>query len=987
LKRRIIQTQAALLLAFLATFSGSSEASPPPKVPPTNTSPPRISGTAQEGQTLTANRGSWTGTQPISYTYQWRRCDSTGGACIDLAGATATSYVLSSADVGFTLRVAVTATNSVGASTAASAATAVVIAASSGTSPANTSPPTISGTAQEGQTLTADPGTWTGTQPISYTYQWRRCDTTGGACIDLAGATATSYVLSSADVGFTLRVAVTATNSVGASTAASAPTATVTAAGSATAPANTSPPTISGTAQEGQTLTANPGTWTGTTPISYTYQWRRCGSDYAQTVLADAPASFWRLGETSGTAAVDERGSNPGVYNNGVQLGVAGALSGNSNTAVGFDGSNDYVGFGNPSVSGPFTLELWVFVAGPGTAGSTIWDTLVGYDYTHRILVGTTSPARLLTQFDGNFYSVTGIGLKAWHHIVYTFDGSTERFYTDGAENGSHATTRPTWQAPFKLGAYDLANYMFKGRIDEFALYRTALTPAQVQRHYLAGAYGGCSDIAGATAVTYAVTKADVGKSLDVLVTATNSAGSSSQRSQSSAAVQPLGPPNPIQIENAQPGSAWTKPDAPSGAIEGYTSEISALPGEQVAFHVSTNPAARYRVEIYRLGWYGAAGARLFTCLPGCTSDEAGATQPIPAPDPTTGKLDANWPVTDTLTVPSDWVSGYYIAKLVLTSGTNAGTAGTVPFFVRAPSTRNAPILVQASVNTWEAYNNWGGKSLYASGSTGGVAATKVSFNRPFGGPQGGPFNWEYQAVRFLEREGYDVSYTTDVDTHRAPSELLRHKLVISLGHDEYWTKEMRDAFEAARDNTINLAFLGGNDGYWQMRYADGERTIVEYRSASLDPEPNSSLKTVRFRDLVPPRPECTLLGAQSQGGQSGSGDPPRDYSVVGGSLSDSWFSATGFAPSSTLVDLVGYEWDAVQAGCTTPPLTVFFHYTGSPSNGDATRYTATSGARVFDASSIQFSWGLDDWAGHDPPTDTRLQQFMRNAIGDLTSH
>jgi hypothetical protein len=850
--------------------------------------------------------------------------------------------------------------------------------------PGNTSPPRISGTPQQGQKLTASPGSWSGSPPISYAYQWRRCDTTGAACADIASATAKTYLVTSADVGSTLRVAVTATNSVGASTAVSAQTAVVTAPSSATAPTNSSPPTISGTAQEGQMLTADPGTWSGTTPISYAYQWRSCGSDYAQTVLADSPASFWRLGEKSGTTAADERGSNPGVYNNGVLLGSSGALSGNPNTSVTFDGSNDYVGFANPSVTGPFTLELWAYVSGPGSTGSTIWDTLIGYDYTHRILVRPTNPALLLTQFDGNFYSVTGIGLNAWHHIVYTFDGSTERFYTDGAENGSHATTKPTWQAAFKLGAYDLANYMFKGRIDEFALYRTALTPAQVQRHYLAGVYGGCNDISGATGSTYTVTKPDVGKTLDVLVTATNSGGSSSQRSQPTAPVQPLGTPNPIQTENSQPGSAWTKPNAPSGAIEGYTSQVSALPGEQIAFHVSTNPAARYRVEIYRLGWYGAAGARLFSCLPGCTSDEAGAAQPIPGPDPTTGKLDANWPVTDTLTVPSDWVSGYYIAKLVLTSGSYVGTTGTVPFLIRAPSTRNAPILVQASVNTWEAYNNWGGKSLYPSGSTGGVAATKVSFNRPF---IVGPFDWEYQAVRFLEREGYDVSYTTDVDTHRAPAELLKHKLVISLGHDEYWTKEMRDAFEAARDGGVNLAFLGGNDAYWQMRYEDGERTIVEYRSASLDPEPDPSLKTVRFRDLVPARPECTLLGVQFQGGLRASGDPPRDYSVVGASLSDPWFSATGFTPSSTLSDLVGYEWDAIQAGCTTPPLTVFFHYTGSPSNADATRYIAASGARVFAAGSMQFSWALDDWSGHDPPADARVQQFMRNAIQDMTSH
>src|SRR5205823_5779801 len=106
-----------------------------------------------------------------------------------------------------------------------------------------------------------------------------------------------------------------------------------------------------------------------------------------------------------------------------------------------------------------------------------------------------------------------------------------------------------------------------------------------------------------------------------------------------------------------------------------------------------------------------------------------------------------------------------------------------------------------------------------------------------------------------------DVSYTTDVDVDRDPSELARHRLVLTAGHSEYWTKAMRDGFEWARDQGTNLAFMGANTGYWQIRYADDRRTIVEYRNATADPEPDVLTKTVRFRDLVPPRPECELLG------------------------------------------------------------------------------------------------------------------------------
>ena len=251
-----------------------------PPAPPTNTSPPTISGTAQQGQTLTASTGTWSGTQPISYGYQWRRCDTNGANCVDISGATSQTDLLGSADVGSTIRVTVTATNTTGSSSAGSAQTAVVQAVSS--APANTNAPTISGTAQQGQTLTASTGTWSGTQPISYGYQWRRCDTNGANCADISGATSQTDLLGSADVGSTIRVTVTATNTAGSSSAGSAQSAVVQAVSSA--PANTNAPTISGTAQQGQTLTASTGTWSGTQPISYGYQWRRCDTNGANCV-------------------------------------------------------------------------------------------------------------------------------------------------------------------------------------------------------------------------------------------------------------------------------------------------------------------------------------------------------------------------------------------------------------------------------------------------------------------------------------------------------------------------------------------------------------------------------------------------------------------------------------------------------------------------------------------------------------------------------
>jgi hypothetical protein len=407
-----------------------------------------------------------------------------------------------------------------------------------------------------------------------------------------------------------------------------------------------------------------------------------------------------------------------------------------------------------------------------------------------------------------------------------------------------------------------------------------------------------------------------------------------------------------------------------------------------VDVHVSTVPAARYRLIVYRVGWYGGAGGRLTTCIPSCTGDEQGAPQPTPAFDKSTGLLAAGWPVTDKVTVGSNWTSGYYLIDLVLTNGPDTGEGEWVPLIIREPPAQDSMILVQAPVNTWQAYNDWGGRSLYYNHT--GVGDNHISFDRPYdtsslataAGPETGtnenlPQVVEFQLVRFLERYGYDVSYTTDVDIDRNPSELLRHRLVIAAGHSEYWTKTIRDAFDQARDQGTNLAFLGANTGYWQIRYDDQRRTIVEYRKASADPEPDPALKTVRFRDLVPPRPECELLGVQF--GQIGI----RDYAVNPAALSDPWFAGTGFTPQSTLRGLVGYEWDSITPGCQTPQLTDLFHYEGHQyGNADAVAYMAPSGARVFATGTIRFSLGLDPGSATGDP---RLRRFMRNALDDLT--
>jgi polysaccharide biosynthesis protein PslG len=266
----------------------ASSAGGPGRAAPQNTTPPSISGSASVGAQLSANPGVWGG-PAATYSVAWQRCDASGGACIP-AGVSASSLTLAAGDAGSTFRVAVVATNKNGSTSATSGQTAVVQGAASPPPPPPPPPgtfaisplPSISGTAQTGQTLNALKGSWTPT-PTNYGYQWSRCNSSGSSCAPVSGATGTTYALASGDVGSTLRFAVTGSASgVTTATATSAASAVVTAPAPPpppppAAPANTGLPSISGTAQVGNALNASSGTWSGS-PTAYAYQWTRCNS-------------------------------------------------------------------------------------------------------------------------------------------------------------------------------------------------------------------------------------------------------------------------------------------------------------------------------------------------------------------------------------------------------------------------------------------------------------------------------------------------------------------------------------------------------------------------------------------------------------------------------------------------------------------------------------------------------------------------------------
>jgi len=247
-------------------------AKPPPAKAPQPSSAPQVSGTARQGDQLKGDRGTWTNA-PTSFAYSWLRCDRGGSLCASISGAHGLVYSMVGDDVGHTIRFQVDAKNAGGTTRAASSATGMVQAAPTlpAARPTNTSKPTISGTVQEGQTLTGAPGNWTNS-PTKFEYTWRRCNSNGGDCGSIGSANGTTYTLTGADVGRTIRLRVKASNSNGSASANSDATGVVRASAK---PENTRPPAVSGTPVEGKTLSGDNGSWSHG-PTSYAYAWLRC---------------------------------------------------------------------------------------------------------------------------------------------------------------------------------------------------------------------------------------------------------------------------------------------------------------------------------------------------------------------------------------------------------------------------------------------------------------------------------------------------------------------------------------------------------------------------------------------------------------------------------------------------------------------------------------------------------------------------------------
>lgn len=452
---------------------------------------------------------------------------------------------------------------------------------------------------------------------------------------------------------------------------------------------------------------------------------------------------------------------------------------------------------------------------------------------------------------------------------------------------------------------------------------------------------------------------------------------------------------NPIVEENMKTGDpSWKLANAATNhEIEGFASATSANRGETISFFVNT-PDSAYTLAIYRMGWYGGVGARLVS--PAVTL--GGIQQPLPTPAANTNLVECNWQSNHQVTVsnssdPTDWASGFYLAKLIAQT---SGKEAYIVFVVRDDG-RSSDLLFNSSVNTYQAYNLWGGYSLYTN-----PPAYEVSFNRPYANLYGAQdfLEFEINMVRFLEREGYDVTYCTDVDVHENGSNLIpAHKGFFLAGHGEYWTWQMRDNVEGARDKSTNLAFFGSNTSYWQIRYAPSsitgysDRTIIcyKYEAMKLDPyaidgNPNNDyLLTTQFR--LPPvnRPEDQMCGAMYNE-PIGAGPVSADIIVTDAS---SWvFQGTNVQNGTHLAGLLGSEVDQMFAN-VPPGVASIAHspYTdranGQTLYADMTVYSASSGTTVFDAGTKWWNWGLDSYTPgtHPDLTNASLQQATRNVL------
>jgi hypothetical protein len=479
-----------------------------------------------------------------------------------------------------------------------------------------------------------------------------------------------------------------------------------------------------------------------------------------------------------------------------------------------------------------------------------------------------------------------------------------------------------------------------------------------------------------------------------------------------------------IADENAKPGTDWLPTnDGTSfgaGVVDVYPARWSITRGETVRLKVRSTTG--YSLHVYRLGWYGGAGAREVATRTGLSTDP----QPYPSADEDTGSTAAGWHDSVTVATDATWTPGVYVARIDQDGGRQAATFFVVRDTGFAPRPR---ILVVVGTNTHQAYNAWpgasrGGKSLYAFNSSPGHPkegesdqAVKVSYDRPFlvGMGLADLANFEVPYVRWLERYGWDVAYCTDQDLHSDPSVVAGRNVFSVAGHWEYVSRAMVESTRTARDAGTNLLFLTGDTISYQVRFEDGLQTMVGYKESwPNDPENIAGRAAQDAGDLAAAKSHYRMVtrGWRNVGNPLTAGEPGMSLTGVhsGGAFGpngpwgdlvieapDHWlFEGTGFSKGDRITRVMGYEFDSAEVGDPSwdpfrPPGQVILGTIVRPSTGEArgnaAYYKAGSGAEIVALGAVQFSWALDRFSStFGDSSDPRAGRMVHNALVRWTS-
>jgi hypothetical protein len=412
--------------------------------------------------------------------------------------------------------------------------------------------------------------------------------------------------------------------------------------------------------------------------------------------------------------------------------------------------------------------------------------------------------------------------------------------------------------------------------------------------------------------------------------------------------------------ENSLPGDPhWPISHlGPPDAMLGYTDQASVLPGEPITLNASTT-ARSFRVNAYRMGWYGGDRARLVWR----SGTVHGSKQSKPTVTSPTNTVETDW--GPSLTIPTDdWPEGSYLLRMDAESGPQR----FVPVTVRSTDGKGK-VVIKNSVATWQAYNTWGGYDLY--NGPGGIAdynnrSLVVSLNRPYDASGAYMFLYhELKLITLAERLKLPLAYTTNLDIADDPGVLTGASALFSLGHDEYWSPPERANVTAARNAGVNLAFLGANCMFRRTRLAatgpGGARQVICYKTSyTQDPMygKDNALVTSDWREPPDPDPESSLIGTLYESN-------PTSASFVVATPSAWMFAGTGVREGTKFTGLVGIEYDRVNPGAPVErPIQVLSH---SPltcrdvnSYADSCYYTHRSGAGVFNTGTMRWVASMD---------------------------